>query len=327
MPHKSSSHRIAPLWNSRQLSGNARRQLALSSCQVATVNTVCSSGASGDPHIAFANGGKADFRGTHREYYAFISSPGYQFAPHFQEVDFFFDTVTGLRQLVHGTFMTKAAWRVRTSSGKELFIHADAMHKGELTLLVQSLATGLKTITVTPWQRLAFDDVHIETRMLTVSVESPTWQVNITSKPIYGLVPPLFNETHVHGHWEEEQRRYDINIYGSFPQPNAHGIIGQSYRDSVVRNGKLDNYGILNFTEVAEGVDSDGMLPPMTTSAQAEGAIEGTYTDYRLSGPMLADFVFSRYHHIVKLPETLSKRESSTTEWDGKRWAGKKREL
>jgi hypothetical protein len=54
-----------------------------------------SSGASGDPHIAFAHGGKADFRGSHRAYYAFISSPGYQFAPYFQEVDFWFNTVTG----------------------------------------------------------------------------------------------------------------------------------------------------------------------------------------------------------------------------------------
>ena len=37
-----------------------------------------SSGASGDPHLLFANGGKADFRGSHRDSYAFLSSPGYQ---------------------------------------------------------------------------------------------------------------------------------------------------------------------------------------------------------------------------------------------------------
>jgi hypothetical protein len=44
--------------------------------------------AGGDPHITFAHGGKADFRGSHRSYYAFITSPDYQFAPYFQEVDF-----------------------------------------------------------------------------------------------------------------------------------------------------------------------------------------------------------------------------------------------
>lgn len=41
-------------------------------------------GAAGDPHVRFAHGGTADFRGSHRAYYAFLSSPGYQFAPYFQ---------------------------------------------------------------------------------------------------------------------------------------------------------------------------------------------------------------------------------------------------
>ena len=63
-------------------------------------------GAIGDPHISFANGGHADFRGSHRARYAFISSPGYQFAPYFQEVDFWYSSVVGLKQLVHGTFMS-----------------------------------------------------------------------------------------------------------------------------------------------------------------------------------------------------------------------------
>jgi hypothetical protein len=68
-------------------------------------------------------------------YYAFVSSPDFQFAPYFLEVDFWFATVTGLQQLVHGTFMTKAAWRVRTPSATQLLILADAMTPGQLPLL------------------------------------------------------------------------------------------------------------------------------------------------------------------------------------------------
>ena len=48
------------------------------------------SGAGGYPHISFANGGRADFRGSDRDSYAFVSSPGYHFAPWFQEVYFVF---------------------------------------------------------------------------------------------------------------------------------------------------------------------------------------------------------------------------------------------
>ena len=284
------------------------------------------SGGSGDPHLILANGGDADFRGSHRDYYAFISSPGYHFAPHFQEVDFWFNTATGLKQLVHGTFMTKAVWRVRTSAGKELIVMADALKRAELVVY------DVSTVSITnlkQWQSLAFDDVHIETRQLTMSVESPAWQVNVTSKPIYGLVRPLLNETHVHGHWDEEQRRLDIVIHGAFPQPDAHGIIGQSYRDSTVRHGKLDAYGIANYTTVAETVNADGMLPPMTTSAQAEGAIEGVYTDYKLPNTFSTDFKFSRYALTPRTPvPPVTKRTASTVEWDGiKKWEGKKREL
>ena len=181
-----------------------------------------------------------------------------------------------------------------------------------------------------PWQRLVFDDVSIETRMLTVSVESPMWTVNITSKPIYGLVQPLLNETHVHGHWQEDQRRFDILIHGTFPQPDAHGIVGQSYRDTSVRNGKLDEYGIDAFGGTTTQPDSEGMLPPLTTSAQAEGAIEGVYTDYRLHNMWSTDFVFSKFR-LAAMPTTglgaIGKRTASTTEWDGKRWMGTKREL
>lgn len=37
---------------------------------------------------------------------------------------------TGVRQLVHGSFMTKAAWRLKTASGHELFMAVNAMAPG-----------------------------------------------------------------------------------------------------------------------------------------------------------------------------------------------------
>ncbi len=64
----------------------------------------------------------------------------------------------------------------------------------------------------------------------------------------------------------------------------------------------------------------------MTTTAQAEGAIEGVYTDYRLPNPWSTDLAFSRYHCVATPPST-GRRTASTSEWDGKKWAGKKREL
>jgi hypothetical protein len=71
---------------------------------------------------------------------------------------------TGARQLVHGTFMTKAAWRVRTGAGRTLLIKSDAMRKAELELtVVESIdgAGGLQTIKMKPWQKHVFDDVSM----------------------------------------------------------------------------------------------------------------------------------------------------------------------
>ena len=86
-----------------------------------TVDTqTCSSsgGGSGDPPH-FPNGGRAGFRGSHRACCVFVSSAGFNSLP-FQEVDFLFTSPQGVRQLVHGTFMTSVFWRVRTSAGREL---------------------------------------------------------------------------------------------------------------------------------------------------------------------------------------------------------------
>ena len=67
----------------------------------------------------------------------------------------------------------------------------------------------------------------------------------------------------------------------------------------------------------------------MTTSAQAEGAIEGVYTDYKLTGQLSTDFAFSRYSRVRQAPTALAMRSASTSEWDGNKgsWTGRKRVL
>ena len=240
---------------------------------------------------------------------------------------------------MHGTFMTRSLWRLRTVTGRELMITTEAMKPGEASVLTlpdaaltlePSELAKIETMTMKPWQRMAFDDVHIETRMLSVNVATPAWNVTVTSKQIYGLVKPLLNETHVHGKWEEEQRRLDLLLHGAFPQPDAHGIVGQSYQDGTVRHGKLDAYAADSPADLANNSTSERALwlAPMTTSAQAEGAIEGVYTDYKLANVFSTRFKFSRYDRVaMKAP--AAKRTASTSEWDGAAAmkAGRKKEL
>ena len=65
-----------------------------------------------------------------------------------------------------------------------------------------------------------------------------------------------------------------------------HGIIGQSFATpGVARNGKIDIYPYSG---------------EFTTSAQAEGAIEGTAAHYEVAGPHSTQFAFSRFDAPAK---------------------------
>ncbi len=86
-----------------------------------------------------------------------------------------------------------------------------------------------------------------------------------------------------------------------------------------MRNGKLDDYGIDGFGNGIKPnvTDADGYLPPLTTSAQAEGAIEGVHSDYRLVHAYDTDFKFSRYSRAARAPPAVTKKVSSgVTEYD-----------
>lgn len=209
--------------------------------------------------------------------------------------------------------MTRASWRVKTSSGRELVVTADAMNRGEATIKLQPTATQreVESVALKPRMSKSFDDVKISTEMLTVSVETSEWTINVTSKPIYGLVQPIINETHVHGRWLVDQRRFDVVVTGVYPNPEAHGVVGQSFRGGAMKPGRLDDYDIEHRPELAS---SEGMLPPFTTSAQAEGALEGVYTDYKLPSAFSTGFKYSAYskQSTVWTREKHEKREKRT---------------
>mgnify|MGYP006936380451 CR=1 FL=1 len=79
-----------------------------------------------------------------------------------------------------------------------------------------------------------------------------------------------------------------------------HGIIGQSFDGSMIAiSGKQDKYND---------------LPEFTTTAQAEGAIEGKYTDYIMEAPFAIDFKYSRFDAKAPVaPRDVSKLTGDKT--------------
>ncbi|EOD34872.1 hypothetical protein EMIHUDRAFT_228164 [Emiliania huxleyi CCMP1516] len=76
----------------------------------------------------------------------------------------------------------------------------------------------------------------------------------------------------------------DVGVNGkgdAAARSQPHGIVGQSFASSAVRNGKVDVYP-----------DSG----EFTTSAMAEGAIDGSASDYEVASMFATDFAFSRFN-------------------------------
>jgi hypothetical protein len=71
-----------------------------------------------------------------------------------------------------------------------------------------------------------------------------------------------------------------------------HGLIGQSY----------DGDGI-----AVDGAEDDYQPDEVTTSAMAEGAIEGKASDYKMSGAFATDYMFSRFDLTEAKPRDVSK--------------------
>ena len=92
------------------------------SCDVAStpcVNYVkiaaCTSGSTGDPHLHFAHGGTADFRGRSGTYYNFFSAPGLAVNVKTEDATF---TLHGGELTVDGSFITEAHVVARVGGAK-----------------------------------------------------------------------------------------------------------------------------------------------------------------------------------------------------------------
>jgi hypothetical protein len=189
----------------------------------------------GDPHIRFAHGGYADFRGVNNTYYVLLSAPGVQFAALTTDTEFLLPRP----QFVKGSFFTRAAWTLRGKSGCEYGIVTDATGVGfSVVHPNSSLIVDKQHI----WQVWEYDAIRVGSKQLTVYVRAHGWEVNVTRKPIYNYVSGP-------SHW-----RFDIGMrqldgtsfakqYGSVSKTcYPHGIIGQSYDgDNIAVSGKTDD--------------------------------------------------------------------------------------
>lgn len=170
---------------------------------------------------------------------------------------------------VHGSWIRKVYWTIRTSVGRVLHAQLNAHHPK---------FNGSTSATSS-----VIDDVHFHFDGKALTVSTPTWRTKAVvtkGKPHYG------------------QLRINIEIqplYDVASDPVApHGLLGQTYDgDARPLHGKRDRYDILDDGRPTQSrVVAGGRI---TTQAKAEGAIEGNEEMYLVPSPFHTNFAYSRF--------------------------------
>jgi len=227
-------------------------------CTSLTQSTVATQ--NGDPHLHFANGAIADFRGINDTVFNILSIPRFSFSMKTMDVPFLLPKP----MKVDGSFFTNS-YIVFKSSACDVLVKMDAEKPGfDITLGKSSSQKRYNK-----YSSFECDDFKIITKDISYEIIVKNTIIKVIRKPIYNSLSKL--------NW-----RFDTQIKTKYSSTKeVHGIIGQSFQmNKPVTNGKLDDYSVSNY---------------LKTSAQAEGFLEGVYTDYIMKDIKSPYFTYSKF--------------------------------
>ena len=225
-----------------------------------------------DPHINFAYGGSADLRDRHNALYSFLSAPDISVNVKTEDAVF---KMHGGALTINGSFLTEAHVTARLSPQK---LATASFWASEL----DSNNFGWQTVNGTcvgrPFKFGSRGHKTCFDMKMSMDYSSATFVFQNWTMTVHGtrsckgclIVGP--------------EHRLDIGFSarGDPSRDKPHGIIGQSYATpGRVRHGNKDIYP---------------WTGTYTTRAQAEGAIEGTVSDYEVASAYATDFPFSRFN-------------------------------
>ena len=172
---------------------------------------------------------------------------------------------------VDGSFFTEAFFLLNESSGKFL-LHVDASMPG---FEYYSLNT-MPTKKIKRYKSFEYDNVYFGVKPDYYELSTLDWVITVLRKPIYNSLTDNMN-------WRLDTRIKSKSKYGI---RNVHGIVGQTFqKDRKYAEGRKDNYSGKTYVK---------------TTAQAEGVIDGTYTDYIINNVYKPDYKYSMFENSSK---------------------------
>jgi len=234
-----------------------------------------------DPHLTFAHGGRADFKGKDKTWYPMLSARNMTFNAYFVHDDF-----KNLYKVVHGSAMKSTTWVMRTNAtGRVVTVEYNSTAGARSRALVRVSDTLADEWIYHGSKPFKLENIRVEMRERKLTgvgkggwhgtaliVSDGRWLTTVWNKP-YPNAAANPGKSLLNIHLEA---LYDADKDRVAP----HGLIGQSYDgDGLATDGRKDDYS----------------ANEVTTTAMAEGAIEGDASDYELRHRFATRFKYSRY--------------------------------
>lgn len=234
-----------------------------------------SASVTGDPHMQLAYGGRADLRGLPNAWYNLLSTSHIVLNVLTVPATFVLNKL-----IVHGSYMAKARIVQRLADGGLLNVSFDAatlndhMQASRGALVTATCGDG-RLVLERNKGAVSCSGVKVNLNGSTLTLVGSEWFISITGSPVYNRLSGPHHRVDV-----KLQPLLAEELLASKP----HGLVGQSFDGShVPRFGRLDQYPPL------------GVYSEFTTYAMAEGAIEGTISDYQLLSEHDTEYKFSRF--------------------------------
>jgi len=259
---------------------------------ITTMGTVFAQ-SNGDPHIHRADGRKTDFRGEDGKIFNMLSARNVSLGV--RTVESHFMQKFG-SQKVHGTHFSEAFFTLRSNeTGTIITAKVDALITPWVDPVTYVAISGHEKYPIklssSTRPTYAIEDINITAVSGSkIVVRGASWEVSITRRLLYKPLP------------ESKTKNFlDIAIRRIAKDPRAlssHGVIGQSFdpKHRIAKDGKTDDYS----------------TDEVTTTAQAEGAIQGVYTDYMVAAPFQTTFKYSLFDAQPEKATAASKAEYLT---------------
>jgi len=224
-----------------------------------------------DPHLRFAHGGRADFRGRNGRFYNFLSVPGLSVNVKIEEASF---RLHNDKLTVNGSFITEAHLVARLGPGGKtranVSFWASELNEHNWGWRVINGSCGDRAFKLGRGGFRTCEGLDMEVFHSSASFALGDWTISVRGNHVYSRISG-----------PEHRLDVDFSAKGeAAARSRPHGIVGQSFAWTGPRDGKIDDY------------PEQGHF---TTSAMAEGAIEGTAEMYEVPSAHSTRFSFTRF--------------------------------